>query len=218
MTITNIGTLQDAAESWAERTFSDALFLEWANAVADKLNRGVMGPSGRAWVIPPVRIRSMLTQTTLATSNAQATLPTALLEFERIWINASDGTGKDLLYVPLNQFRTDQDSVLTGTPTKFTIDGRTLFSAPTSDTTLQISYYGALGGFSGDASTDAVLTNHAGVYLSGVLAEAYRWTRDQEGMALETAEFAAKARGLNEQDKMVQRHGGLLVMRPQMVS
>ena len=218
MTITNIGTLQDAAESWAERTFTDALFLQWANAVADKLNRGVMGPSGRQWLVPPVRIRSMLTQTTLATSGGQATLPTALLEFERIWLSATDGTGIDLLYVPLSQFRTDPDAIRSGTPTKYTIDGRTLFLAPTSDQTLQISYWGALGSFTGDSSTDAILTNHPGVYLSGVLAEAYRWMRDAEGLTLETAEFAAKARGLNEQDKMVQRSGSLLVMRPQMVS
>jgi hypothetical protein len=218
MAITNIGTLQAAAESWTERTFDDSLFLEWANAVSDKLNRGVMGADGRNWLVPPVRIPSMLTATTLATSGGQATVPAAVLEYERIWINNGDGSGIDLLYLPLGQFRTHPDATLTGTPTKYTIDGSTLFVAPTSDTTLQVSYWGALGAFTGDASTDAVLTAHPGVYLSGVLAEAYRWMRDPDGMTMETAEFAAKARGVNAQAKARATSGSMLVARPQSVA
>lgn len=218
MAITNIGTLQTAAESWLERTLNDSLFLEWANAVADKLNRGMMALDGRNWAIPPVRIKAMLTQTTLATSGGQASVPAAVLEYERIWINASDGTGKDLLYVPLSQFRTDPDAVMSGTPVKYTIDGSTLFVAPTSDATLQVSYYGKLGAFDSDDDTDAVLTNHPGVYLSGVLTEAYRWMRDADGMAMEGQEFASKARALTVQDRLAQASGSLLVQRPQSVA
>lgn len=218
MAITNIGTLQTAAESWAERTFTDSLFLEWANAVADKLMRGVMGPDGRAWLVPPVRVAAMLTTSTLTTSSGSVALPADWLEFERIWIDNSDGTGIDLLYLPLKQFRTHPDAVLTGTPSKYTIDGSTLYIAPTTDATLQISYYQELGAFTGDSDTDDILTNHPGVYLSGVLAEYYRWARDPDGMAMETAEFAAKARALNANDKRVQTSGSILVMRPQSVA
>lgn len=217
MTISNIGTLQSAAESWAERTLDDSLFLEWANAAADKMNTGVMGPDGRTWLIPPVRIKSMLTQTTLATSGGQATIPATVLEYERIWLNSSDGA-PELLYYPLRQFRAHPDSVLSGTPTKYTIDGSTLFIGPTSDQTLQVSQYTKLGSFDEDSDTDAILTNHPGVYLSGVLAEFYRWARDPEGMAMETMEFASKAKALNAQDKMAQTSGSLLVARPQSVS
>ncbi len=213
MAITNIGTLQTAAESWAERTFTDSLFLEWANAVADKLNNGVMSPDGRNWIVPPARVKSMLTATTLATTSGQATVPATVLEYERIWVNASDGTGIDLLYMPLGQFRTHPDSVLTGTPTKYTIDGSTLFIAPTTDTTLQVSQYTKLGSFDDDADTDAILTNHSGVYLSGVLAEFYRWARDPEGMAMETMEFSGKVKAINAQDKIGQTSGSILVAR-----
>lgn len=216
MAITNIGTLQTAAESWAERTFDDSLFLEWANAAADKLNRGVLAQDNRTFIIPPVRIASMLTSTTIVTSSAVGSIPAAVLEFERIWIDANDG--KDLTYVPLTQFRTDPDSQQTGTPQKYTIDGSSLYVAPTSDATLQVSYWSKLGAFTGDSSTDAVLTNHPGVYLSGVLCEYYRWSRDPEGMAMEQAEFGAKARGLSAQDKMAQTSGSILVCRPQSVS
>lgn len=218
MAITNIGTLQTAAESWAERTFDDSLFLEWANAVADKLNRGVMSPDGRNWLVPPARIPSMLTATTLATTSGQATVPATVLEYERVWLNNSDGTGIDLLYMPLGQFRTHPDSVISGTPTKYTIDGSTLFIAPTTDQTLQVSYWAALGSFTADASTDAVLTAHPGVYLSGVLAEYYRWSRDPDGMAMETVEFASKVRGINAQAKNRQTSGSILVARTQSVA
>lgn len=217
MTITNIGTLQTAAESWTERTFDDSLFLEWANAVADKLNNGVMGPDSRTWIVPPLRTKAMLTQTTLATTSGQATIPSTVLEYERIWINSSDGA-PELLYYPLRQFRAHPDSVLTGTPTKYTIDGSTLFIGPTTDQTLQVSQYTKLGSFTGDSSTDAILTAHPAVYLSGVLAEAHRWIRDAEGMAIEQAEFAGKVRGLNAQDKLAPAAGSLLVARPQSVA
>lgn len=216
MTISTIATLQDAAESWAERTYTDALFLQWANAVARKLERGVMGPDSRTWLVPPLRVRAMLTQSTLSTSGGSVSLPSGWLEFERIWINANDG--KDLLYMPLAQFRSIADSQLTGTPTKYTIDGSTLYVAPTSDATLQVSYYTTLGAFTGDASTDAILTAYPEVYLSGVLCEAYRWARDAEGLALEQAELSGKVRGLNAQDRNAKASGSLHVMRPQSVS
>src|SRR5262245_52253329 len=100
MTISTIATLQDAVESWMERTFTDSLFLEWANDVADKLNNGCLSPDRRTWLSPPLRIRSMLTATTLVTSGGSASLPAAWLESERLWINDSNGS-PDLLYFPL---------------------------------------------------------------------------------------------------------------------
>lgn len=216
MTISTIATLQTAVESWAEREFTDALFLEWANAASRKLMHGVMGPDGRTWIVPPLRYRGMETTTTLTMSGASVAVPADWLEFKRIWIDANDG--KDLIYTPLSQFKTDADSQSTGTPSKYTIDGGTLYVAPTSDADLEVTYYQTLGAFTGDASTDTVLTNNPEVYLSGVLAEAYRWIRDTDGMALEQAEFAAKVRGLNAEDKRAQTSGSILVARPQMVS
>lgn len=213
MTISTIATLQTAAESWAERTFDDSLFLEWANAVSRKLMHGVLGPDGRNWIIPPLRTRAMLATTTLTTSGGSVSVPADWLEFERIWIDNSDGTGIDLLYVPLTQFRTDPDAVLTGTPVQYTIDNATLYVAPTSDTTLQVSYYNTLGSFTGDASVDDILTAQPEVYLSGVLCEFYRWARDADGLAMETVEFGAKVRGLNAQDKQAQTSGSILVAR-----
>lgn len=216
MTITTIGTLQAAAESWMERSLDDALFLEWANAVADKLMHGVLGADNRTWIVPPLRIRLMEETDTLTTSGGFVALPADWLEFKRIWIDANDG--QDLEYRPLRQFRADPDSQMTGTPAKYTIDAGNLYIAPTSDADIEVTYYEKLGAFTGDASTDAILTAHGAVYLSGVLCEAYRWTRDPDGMAMEQMEFGAKVRGLNATDKNVQTSGSILVSRPQSVS
>ncbi len=218
MAITNIGTLQSAVESWLERTFDDSLFLEWANDVADKLNRGVLAPDKRTWLCPPLRLRSMLTATTLVTSSGSASLPAAWLDTERLWINNSDGTGIDLLYMPLAQFRTHPDSVLTGVPTKYTLDGSTLYIAPTTDQTLQFSYYGKLGAFTDNASYDAALTNHPGLYREGVMAEACDWISDFERGDRERNKFYARAHGLQAQEGRAQTSGSLLVARPQSVS
>lgn len=218
MAITNIGTLQTAVESWIERTIDDSLFLEFANDVADRLNQGVMAPGGRDWVLQPLRIRSMETQGTIVTSSAIGALPASWLEFKRVWINASDGTGKDLLYVPLRQFRTDPDAVLTGTPTKYTIDGDSLYIAPTTDATLQVTYYTKLGAFTGDSSVDDVLTNHPGLYRQGVMAEACDWFSDFERADRERLKFYTAANGLNAMERRAQSSGSILVARPQSVS
>lgn len=212
MAITNIGTLQDAVESWMERTFDDALFLEWANDVAGVLMRGVLDPGGRTWICPPLRTRDMLTSTTLATSNTQASLPADWLEFERIWIDANDGA--DLTFIPLTQFRTHPYVQQSGTPTSYTIDGDTLFTLPTSDATLQISYYQTLGGFTGDSDDDVVLLSDPGLYRMGVMAEACDWIQDYERAQIERAKFYARVRGLNAQTKLASQSGALLVAQP----
>lgn len=216
MAITNIGTLQDAAESWTERTFTDSLFLEWANAAARKLMNGMLSPDGRSWIVQPLRYRRMETTTTLTTSGASVAVPADWLEFKRVWIDANDG--KDLIYRPLTQFRSIPESQQTGTPIYYTIDAGRVYVAPTTDATLQVTYYQTLGSFTGDSSTDAVLTYNPEVYLSGVLVEAYRWMRDAEGMAMEQLEFSAKVRGLNGQDQQALTSGSLLVAMPGIVA
>lgn len=217
MTISTIATLQTAVESWMERTFDDSLFLEWANDVADKLMNGVLSPDGRMWLSPPLRLRSMLTQTTLVTSSAAATLPADWMDTERVWID--DATGApDLLYYPLAQFRSQPDAVLSGVPTKYTIDGTTLFIAPTSDQTLQFSYYATLGAFTGDASTDTILTNHPGVYREGVQAEACDWVGDYARADRERQKMYTRVHGLNAQNKRAQTSGSLLVAKVQGVA
>lgn len=158
----------------------------------------------------------METTTTLTTSGASVALPAGWLEFKRLWIDASDG--RDLTCVALTQFRTEADSQTTGTPQKYTIDGGTLYVAPTTDADIEATYYSTLGSFTGDASADAVLTAHPAVYLSGVLCEYYRWARDPDGLAMEQVEFGAKVRGLNVTDKQAQTSGSILVARPQSVS
>lgn len=216
MAITNIGTLQDAVESWMERSFTDSLFLEWANQVADKLMQGELGPDGRTWITPPLRVRSMITRTTLATSNGYASLPNDWLEFERVWIDSSSGY-PDLTYYPVNQFRTHSDSVTSGVPSKYTLDGTRLYIAPTTDQTLQISYYTKLGSFTGDSSFDAVLTNHPRVYLAGCIAEACGYVQDYEREAREGAKFSSAVRALNASEGRAQA-SGLIIMRPQSVA
>lgn len=216
MAITNIGTLQTAVESWMERTFDDALFLEWSNDVADKLTNGVLAPDGRTWLLRPLRIRAMETQGTIVTSSAIGSLPASWLEFKRIWIDANDG--KDLIYAPLRQFQTDARAQQTGTPTIYTIDGSAIYVAPTTDATLQVTYYTKLGSFSSDASVDAVLTNHPGLYRQGVMAEACDWVGDFERADRERAKFFAQANGLTAMEQRAQSSGALLVARPQSVA
>lgn len=214
MTISTVATLQAAAESWLERTLDDALFLEFANAAADTLMRGELDQSGRLWIVPPLRCADMEEADTLTTSGASVALPGDWLEFKRVWIDAQDGSGCELSYIPARQFKSDADATATGTPRKFTLDGGRLYVAPTSDADLEVSYYKKLGGFTGDASTDTVLAAHPRIYLSGVLCEASNWLSDFERADREKARMGAAVRGLNVQDKLALTSGGILAARP----
>lgn len=213
MAITNLGTLQDAVESWLERSFTDALFLEFAAQVTDKLHRGVLAPDNRMWIVPPLRSRLMLTTTTLTPSSGVEALPADWLEFERLWVDTD--AGMDLVYVPKNQFWSDPRSRQTGTPSIYTIDDENVRFGPTTDNDVECTYFQTLTALTGDAITNVILTAHPNVYLRGCLAEAWGWIGGNEAREdRETQNFANAVRGLNQQRKQAQTSGSMLLMRP----
>jgi hypothetical protein len=134
------------------------------------------------------------------------------LEFERLWINTS--TGKALRYVPITEWWSQWDVQETGEPTKYTIDDTTVRFAPTSDATVQATYYQTLGTLAADSDTNVILTATPHVYRHGCLWKALDWEGNLERAAGELASFGASVRALNAQRGEAQTRGSLLVMRP----
>ena len=213
MTISNVGTLQTAVESWVERTLTDSLFLEFCTNVTDRLERGGKTPDGRAWVSQPIRIRSMLYTTTMNSSTGEIT---DWLEFSRVAIEDGEND-RELKFVTPLEFSSSPLAVVNDKPLIYTIDGTTFRAAPTQATTLAVTYYQRLSPLTADASTNAVLTNHPRVYLHGCIAETCEWLADYERADREWAKFGAAVAGLNAEFKQAQTRGAIMRARPRAV-
>lgn len=215
MTISNLGTLRTACNSWTERTLDSSLFVEFAAEATNFLHYGMRDPSDRAWVVPPLRTRLMLTDAQIAVTNAVGALPASWLEFERLWINTS--TGLDLAYVPEQSWRSLLFVNETGEPTTYTIDSDGLRFAPTSDATVEASYYQTLGALSADGDTNVVLTAHPHIYRHGCLWKVFDWEGNLERSDRELMAFANSVKALNAERRQSQTQGSLLRMRPRSV-
>jgi hypothetical protein len=218
MAITNLGTLQTAVETWlGGRTIPDSLFLEFATEITGILHTGMRDDEDRTWVVPPLRSRLMETSSTLSVSGAQASLPADWLEFSRLWIDTN--SGRPLRYLPLNEFWQDYRVQASDEPEVYTIDGTTMHFAPTSDATVQISYFQELDALAADEDTNVILTDAPHIYRRGCLWLALDWEGpDSEGPNLRTANelrgFASVVKAVNAERNKAQRGGSLLVQRP----
>lgn len=212
MTISSYATLKTAAESWTERTYTDTIFGEFVANVTDVLNRGMMAADQRTWIVPPCRARAMLTSVTLTLASGAVALPGDWLEFERLWVDAN--AGDPLSLVPLQEYWRDGRTRQSGTPSIYTIDGQTLRTAPAGNGEVEASYFARLTSPASGSDTNVILTNHARVYLQGVLVEASEWEEASARADRERIKFGASVAALNAEMRSSQTSGSLLVMRP----
>lgn len=143
-----------------------------------------------------VRIKEMLTATTVAISDASS--PTALaadfLEAEEVY--HIDGQ-INRFYAPItkpSQTELRQEYERTYS---ITDDGITLTGAPNEAFTLQFLYYAANGALSGDTDVNPVLTKHPDLYLSLAICNAAKWKRNLEEAAVRRSEYEAALRRVN---------------------
>lgn len=219
MSITNYGELKTALANWLERDDLTSRIPEFIALAQSKMYTGVMGPDGRTWAIPPLRVRDMITTANITVTSGVGSLPNGWLEFVRLWIDDTDQP--NLVYMPPDTFFdwAQAHTEAAGEPVQgYTIEGSTIRIAPPNTETLKSVHYARFTAMSGDSDTDWILTNAPHVYLDGALAEAYGgYLRDPEGAAHHAGMFASAVRGLNAQAKAAQTAGGGLRMRPRAI-
>lgn len=218
MAISTYAELKTAIANWLERTDLTANIPEFIALAQSKMYRGVMGPDGRTWIIPPLRVRDMVTSANIAVTSGVGAVPTGWLEFLRIWIDATDQP--NLKYLPAQTFYDNAGAHNTSAASDtlaYTIEGLTIRTAAPMTATLKSVHYAKFAAMSLDADADWVLTNAPHVYLSGALAEAWNYVGDPEHELAETMKFAAGVKGLMGQEKQAQYAGSALVMRPKAI-
>ena len=120
-----------------------------------------------------LRIRSMVTQTTITIDAETENLPSGFLQVRDFYI-LNGGTKYPLKYITPAQMDQIKCSSTAGMPETFTILGDNFRFAPTpgSSYTATINYYKEFDPLSSSNTTNYILTNHPSIYLYGALYHA----------------------------------------------
>lgn len=216
MTINTYATLKAAIANYLERSDLTDRIPEFISLAQSTMYRGRMGQDARTWVIPPLRIRDMITTADITVTSGVGSLPSGWLEFVRLWIDATDQP--NLKYLPIQTFYDNagaHNTTANSDTLAYTIEGSTIRTAAPMTETLKSVHFAPLTAMSADGDADWIVANAPQVYIDGALAEAYGgYLRDPEGAAYHEMKFASHIKGLNAQYSQAQHAGAALIMRP----
>lgn len=169
-----------------------------------------------ARVARDLRLRKLVSTATLTcTASVQTVaLPTDLLEIENLTItNASPPRTLSVITPELMDVKFPE-AYWVGVPTDYTIIGDNLVLGPTPDSayTISVSYYPRNTALS-SASTNWLLTNHPGIYLSAALHEAYAYLHDEERAIAWLQKYKLEADALMDYDDATLRSGSAMRVR-----
>lgn len=120
-----------------------------------------------------LRIRKMVTQTSVTVSAETASLPSGFLQVRDFYITEG-GTKYALRYMTPPQMDQIKGSSTSGQPIAYTILGDTFRFAPTpaASYTGTLNYYKSFDALSDSNTSNFILTNHPAIYLYGSLYHA----------------------------------------------
>ena len=120
-----------------------------------------------------LRIRKMVTQSTITINSETEALPTGFLQVRDFYI-LSGSTKHPLRYMTPSQMDQVKGTSRTGLPSSYTILGDTFRFSPKPDAsyTGYINYYKTFDTLSDTNTTNFILTNHPAIYLYGSLFHA----------------------------------------------
>ena len=216
MAITDYATLVDAVQVWCARsdsTFSNQI-PQFISLAEERIFHGVGGPQDPLFS-EAVRTDEMLTDTTIALTSGTGTLASDCLAVRRL-DRTADRVGLD----PLSPDELARRVAFadTGNPRWYTVEGRTLKTAPSGYTgNLNILYYARPTGISSGNTTNAVLTARPMLYLYATLIEAFMWMNAGQQSQNWLAMYRATASGVNRTATAIEHGGGKRRAQPRRV-
>lgn len=222
MALTNYGTLRAAALDWSWTTgaLTDTIM---ANDIFPIVQSQVYwgDKTNGMQIVPPLRIRAMqssgsLTPATGGTVTISSQVSANWLEF--IELVPTFNYARSLDYMEPWAFRKRVDALSSSAAPQliYTVEGDTLYLAPTNTGTITASWYQKFSALSSDSSTDWIITNAPQVYLYGCIAQGCLYTQDDR-FAQYRAMFAGAIKALNDTDQQQRASGSRNVARPRTV-
>lgn len=207
MAITNFGELKSEVDTYLKRTDKSARVPVWTQIVTEQLNNG-----DNAIGLRPLRTRALLTSADVTITDGEGATPSDYLEASSLRYVASRGDA--LTLIAPDAWWGLAAAYEAGGPQFYTIEGTTLRVGPTASGTAKLQYHPRLATLSADADTNWVLTNAAGVYLFGVLAQAFGELVNDMRQSEYAAKFVGLANALTEQQERAQFSAGPLRALP----
>jgi len=161
MALTSYSTLKTAIANWLNRT-------DLTSEIADDFITLT-----EADFNSKLRIRKMVTQTTITIDSETESLPTGFLQVRNFYI-LSGATKYALRFTSPSHMDQLRGTSTSGTPELFTILGDTFRFSPKPDTsyTGYLNYYKKFDALSDSNTSNWILTDHPSIYLYGSLYHA----------------------------------------------
>ncbi|MDO8533289.1 MAG: hypothetical protein Q7S17_00910 [Xanthobacteraceae bacterium] len=186
MAITTYAQLKTAMENWSERTDFSAREAEFIALGEAEIKRDLARFG--------LRLREMVTRTSLTPSSGAATLPTDFMTM--ITVQARESAPRRLEYKTqdwLDEAYPDGDS---SPPSFYTLIGGSLYMYPLTTSDIRITYYAYPAALSDAATTNWLLTKYPDVYLWASLKQAEIWASNVDGVAKYNGLYTGALEGL----------------------
>lgn len=150
-----------------------------------------------ARIVRDIKTAELETTTTMTVDAASESLPDNFAGIIRAHLGGDYPT---LDYLPPDKFHSTYASATTGRPVAYTIEGSSIYFAPTPDDAYTMTYtYIAKPDIATD-TTNRLLTIYPDVYLFACLVEAADFINDAEALAKYEARYITAMRGCNKSD------------------
>ena len=173
MAITSYSTLKTAIAAWAHRSDLTDVIDDFIDITESHLNRELL-------------VSQQEVRATTAASTEYLALPSDLLAIRNIQLNTNPVV--ELVYV--TPMEMDRLAELNQETSRYTIVGDEIQLNATSDSSIEIAYYAKIAALSDSNTSNWLLEAHPEAYLYGSLAEAFKYSMDDEQAAKYAGMFA----------------------------
>lgn len=192
------------------------------SAIADELNRQDLTSVIPTWISlaeanfnRTIRHRKMLCRATAELDSQFTALPSDFLEAKNVQLNTSTPYSLEYLTVEAaDKFRYSYYTT-SGSPKYFTILGETLEVVPTpsSDYTIELTYYKKLTPLSDSVSSNWLLASHPDLYFYASLQHSAPYLKDDERIALWSTISQTITDSINLESDKAEKSGSVLKVR-----
>jgi hypothetical protein len=151
----------------------------------------------------PLRLRIMEEDDTVTLVDGEAALPAGYLQAIRLQYDGSPKTSPT--YEAPHSFHLNRYTDTSGSPTRYTIEGSTLYVSPPISDDVTLWYYKQPDTLEDDTDTNAVLTTYPMLYFHAALVEAYSYLRNPNEMQKQAAAYVSLAAGLGRSEAKARR-------------
>lgn len=201
MALANYSDLIASLPNWTKRADLASLYPDFVTLAEARIGRDV-------------RVQAQIVTATLTTTSGTrgVTLPTDFLEAQSVTVSSVSPVATLAAVVPEYLNRRYPDDYQAGQPVLYSISGTSLLLGPTPDAAYDIAltYYARFDGLEAN-STNWLMTNHPGIYLSAVMAEASIYTMEDAGMW--NAKYQGEVSALHQSDDESKRSGSAMRVR-----